>query len=453
MSSTGFPIYRRSFDPDQRFGRHLVEYCTNEWRNEPNYRYEPSPERTSYSDDFLDCLEDYWGNTVTVVKAPKFRRLLLTIVVATVALVVLCVKIWPVIKEERAILASVNKNAGSASGGLFGINVRPQFPGMIQVQTLDPRLLPQASNSQGSANGNKKRLIFIGDIHGCKKEVEALLKEVQFDPVTDHLVALGDVVSKGPDSPGVIDLLRGYNASCVRGNHDDRLLLFVEDLHSTSLTSQKNPNFASNAAAQASLNKDNAVRNLAMSLDAAQVEWLKSCPVILRIGELRAFQGETVAVHGGLVLGIPLEQQDPVSVMNLRTVDMQTHVPSQKHEEKGGKSKAWYKLWNKHQQLLDTRQGWNRLKSFGKKKSAEKPMTVIYGHDSKTGLKIKKYTKGLDTGCVKGGKLTALVVNGDGKQELVQVDCKDRRQASAGRETMGDILKNGKSKPPVDNSD
>lgn len=452
MSSTGVPMYRRSFDPDQRIRRPLVEYCTNEWRNEPNYRYEPSPERATYSDDFVDCLEDLWDNTVSVVKAPKFRRLLMVIIVATIALVVLCVKIWPVLNEERAILASVNKNAGSASGGLFGINVRPQFPGMIQVQTLDPRLLPQAAKPQGSATGNKKRLVFIGDIHGCKKELEALLKAVQFDPVTDHLVALGDIVSKGPDSPGVIDLLRGYNASCVRGNHDDRLLLVVEDLHSTSLTSQKNSRFASDAATQASLNKDNAVRNLAMSLDAAQVEWLKSCPVILRIGELKAFHGETVAVHGGLVLGIPLEQQDPVSVMNMRTVDMQTHVPSQKHEGKGGKSKAWYKLWNKHQQLLPTRQGWNRLKSFGKKKSAEKPMTVLYGHDSKKGLKIKKYTKGLDTGCVKGGKLTALVVDGDGRQEIVQVDCKDRRQVSAARETMDDIPKKGKSEPPVDNS-
>jgi hypothetical protein len=51
--------------------------------------------------------------------------------------------------------------------------------------------------------------------------------------------------------------------------------------------------------------------------------------------------------------------------------------------------------------------------------------TVIYGHDAKTGLKIRTYTKGLDSGCVKGGKLTALVIEDGGKQSLVQVNCKE----------------------------
>ncbi len=36
--------------------------------------------------------------------------------------------------------------------------------------------------------------------------------------------------------------------------------------------------------------------------------------------------------------------------------------------------------------------------------------TVIYGHDARRGLNLQPYTKGLDTGCVKGGPLTALVI-------------------------------------------
>lgn len=48
-------------------------------------------------------------------------------------------------------------------------------------------------------------------------------------------------------------------------------------------------------------------------------------------------------------------------------------------------------------------------------------MTVVYGHDAKSGLSLKEYTKGLDSGCVKGGKLTALVVSDGGHQEIVQV--------------------------------
>lgn len=51
-------------------------------------------------------------------------------------------------------------------------------------------------------------------------------------------------------------------------------------------------------------------------------------------------------------------------------------------------------------------------------------MTVIYGHDAKAGLSIRDYTKGLDSGCVRGGRLTALVIEDGGKQSLVQVRCR-----------------------------
>ena len=49
--------------------------------------------------------------------------------------------------------------------------------------------------------------------------------------------------------------------------------------------------------------------------------------------------------------------------------------------------------------------------------------TVIYGHDAKRGLQVHKYTKGLDSACVRGGKLTALVISAGGAQEIFQVDC------------------------------
>lgn len=55
-------------------------------------------------------------------------------------------------------------------------------------------------------------------------------------------------------------------------------------------------------------------------------------------------------------------------------------------------------------------------------------MTVIYGHDSKSSLSLKTYTKGLDSGCVKGGKLTAMVVEDGGKQSIIQVRCRDYRK-------------------------
>jgi hypothetical protein len=38
--------------------------------------------------------------------------------------------------------------------------------------------------------------------------------------------------------------------------------------------------------------------------------------------------GEVVVVHGGLVPGVDLENQDPSAVMNMRTLDRDTRVPS-----------------------------------------------------------------------------------------------------------------------------
>jgi hypothetical protein len=76
-------------------------------------------------------------------------------------------------------------------------------------------------------------------------------------------------------------------------------------------------------------------------------------------------------------------------------------------------------MFDKHQSIL-----LSSLKSSHADPHSQ-VMTVIYGHDAKTGLKIRTYTKGLDSGCVKGGKLTALVIEGGGKQSLVQVSCKE----------------------------
>lgn len=71
----------------------------------------------------------------------------------------------------------------------------------------------------------------IGDIHGCRSELETLLAKLGYadgkHPGGRTAVFVGDLVDRGPDSPGVLRRVMGMVASgdalCVPGNHENKL--------------------------------------------------------------------------------------------------------------------------------------------------------------------------------------------------------------------------------------
>src|SRR5450755_2952250 len=67
------------------------------------------------------------------------------------------------------------------------------------------------------------RTILVGDVHGCSWELETLLDRITFGS-GDRLVFVGDLVARGPDSLGVLDVARRTGAIIVRGNHEQKLL-------------------------------------------------------------------------------------------------------------------------------------------------------------------------------------------------------------------------------------
>lgn len=75
-----------------------------------------------------------------------------------------------------------------------------------------------------------ERLIAIGDIHGCRVALDALLDEIAPGP-DDVVVTLGDYVDRGPDSRGVVDRLieLGKTTKLVglMGNHEEMMLEVV----------------------------------------------------------------------------------------------------------------------------------------------------------------------------------------------------------------------------------
>ncbi len=82
----------------------------------------------------------------------------------------------------------------------------------------------------------------VGDVHGCRAELESLLDRLGYAIVRDQqgravdaahpdgrtAVFVGDLVDRGPDTPGVLRLVMGMvaagHALCVTGNHEDKLL-------------------------------------------------------------------------------------------------------------------------------------------------------------------------------------------------------------------------------------
>lgn len=65
----------------------------------------------------------------------------------------------------------------------------------------------------------------VGDLQGCARELEALLRAIRFDPTRDELWSAGDLVNRGPESLETVRLWRDVGGRGVLGNHDVHALL------------------------------------------------------------------------------------------------------------------------------------------------------------------------------------------------------------------------------------
>jgi predicted phosphodiesterase len=227
------------------------------------------------------------------------------------------------------------------------------------------------------------RTLIVGDVHGCSSELQDLLDACAFAR-GDALVFVGDLVAKGPDSRGVLQIVRQTGARSVRGNHDQAVLRWHDPVMRDAAP-------------------ERAPHHLRLARALSQEDWdlLHGLPLWLKLPE-----HEVLVVHGGVVPGLPLEEHDPELLMNMRTLR-----PDGTGSRRAEDGVLWATRWHG-------------------------PERIVFGHHATAGLQQHPFALGLDTGCVYGKALTALVLPDD---RIVSVPARAPYAAIDGQERRGTL--------------
>ena len=200
------------------------------------------------------------------------------------------------------------------------------------------------------------RTIVVGDVHACVRELGDLCERLSVSP-RDRVFFVGDLIMRGPDPAGVMKLVRSLGARSVRGNHEQRLLRWRESP------------------------KDNEeLARTAKALSEEDWRFLEDEPLWIDLPE-----HELRIVHAGLDPSRPIDKQPRRVLLTCRTIDRHGR-PSDRRDV----GVPWGSRY----------QG---------------PPHVVFGHNAQREPQIHPWATGIDTGCVYGGSLTALVLERDEK--------------------------------------
>ena len=264
----------------------------------------------------------------------------------------------------------------------------------------------------------------VGDVQGCLRPLRALLDKIRFDPGVDDLWLVGDLVGRGPDPLGVLDLIMsmGHHATCVLGNHDLNLL-----------------------AIDAGITSERADDNLGCVLRhpdrARYVEFLSKQPLAVYSERLDTFMS-----HAGLY---PLwDVAQAISLSDEVHSEMAFgHRTGLLKDMYGNRPAQWSDHLNKPDRLRFSINAFTRMRfcdpqgalEFSIKQgpgSAPEPWRpwyeipnpkrgstrVVFGHWSTAGLVHQDNVIGLDSGCVWGRSLSAVQLEPE-HANIVSVPC------------------------------
>lgn len=217
----------------------------------------------------------------------------------------------------------------------------------------------------------------IGDVHGCFDAMIDLLGQIEahcnaYPDKEAHIIFLGDLMDRGPDSQRVIEYLRSYqpNFASVRfimGNHEEVMLNVVNGDADAMMSWFQ---FGGKACArsygvtnlgEALLNPEDVVQAIQRAVPKVHVEFLRKFEVFILFGDF-------LCVHAGIKPGIKIESQS------------------------------------------ETDMRWIRKRFIDYKKPH--PYMIVHGHTVVETAEVLSNRIPVDTGACHGGMLTALVVDG-----------------------------------------
>jgi len=250
----------------------------------------------------------------------------------------------------------------------------------------------------------------IGDVQGCYTALQRLLAHIAFDPTQDRLWLVGDLVNRGPESAACLRFLRGLGSGAVTsvlGNHDLYLLAVVAGLRRKR--------------------RDTLDDVLNAPDRSALIDWLRHRPLIWAEAELG-----WAMVHAGLPPEWSFAQAQAAAgavEARLRASDWQAWLPGLF----GNEPRTWHQAGGPvagqrftvnaltRMRYCDAESGALDFDHTGppgtqpvplqpwyRGRSPADGMRLVFGHWSALGGLSAAPIYGVDTGCVWGGRLTAL---------------------------------------------
>jgi serine/threonine protein phosphatase 1 len=218
----------------------------------------------------------------------------------------------------------------------------------------------------------------IGDVHGRREQLAALLELIPRQPGEDRLVLLGDLIDRGPDAPGVVsDVLELCQtdplALCLLGNHEQMLLNFLDEgstiwLHAMAGGDLTFEQYTKQALVVTCAEDLDIIRWEARSaIPAAHIEFMRSLPLW--------FEDEyAIYVHAGL------EPDKPVAETSAQTL-----------------------LWSRNKEFFTNYHG--KVCVFGHTPTVFLP---LMGRLGRHGVYVANSAVGIDTGYTDDVPLTCL---------------------------------------------